>query len=382
MPARPRVLAVLLVAASAVTTGGAAAHADAGRRAPALSVTAPATAPTGGRVVVGARYSGRARGTAVLELRRDGRWVAQARARQGRRGARVRLVAPAGPIATRLTFRVRVLAGGRTRATRTVRVRVTAPPAPAPARPSAPPAPPAPPAASSAPGRPGGNIPSRPSNEAATSFVAVYAVAADQQPEPGHAEAIATTVDRVGDWFATQTAGEVRPRWVRAEGEGRPVAVEVVRLPRTAEAYAGAGLDALRDDVLAAFPRAGEQVAVVWTRTGSPEGCGVTGRAPTMVWLPELACDIAPTTTHAWPYGGTYLLGHELTHAFGAAEPCVLHQDGSGHVTDDPRDVIYGGPGQRDWRNLMLDPGRDDYYGTGRCGDIAGSALWTRPGER
>ena len=32
----------------------------------------------------------------------------------------------------------------------------------------------------------------------------------------------------------------------------------------------------------------------------------------------------------------------------------------------------------RDWDNQMLDPGHDDYYGTGTaCGDIATSPFWT-----
>jgi hypothetical protein len=44
-------------------------------------------------------------------------------------------------------------------------------------------------------------------------------------------------------------------------------------------------------------------------------------------------------------------------------------------TADDPRDILYAG--RRDFANLMLDPGRDDYYATGNsCADISTSALW------
>ena len=80
-------------------------------------------------------------------------------------------------------------------------------------------------------------------------------------------------------------------------------------------------------------------------------------------------CDIYPGTypTAGFPYvGSSYLLAHEMTHALGAAHEPAPHADGTGHVTDDRRDIIYSGPEGRDWDNLMLDPGHDDYYKTGR----------------
>jgi hypothetical protein len=95
--------------------------------------------------------------------------------------------------------------------------------------------------------------------------------------------------------------------------------------------------------------------------------------------LVEAACNIYPTTHDVWPYGATYLAAHEMTHNLGAVPACALHSDGTGHISDDPRDVLYSGSQPRDWNHLMLDPGHDDYYATGRadCTDVSSSAYWT-----
>lgn len=74
---------------------------------------------------------------------------------------------------------------------------------------------------------------------------------------------------------------------------------------------------------------------------------------------------------------------HELLHAFDVVPSCAPHYLG-GHVTEDNRDIMYSGgrAGPKDWPNLTLDPGRDDYFGTTipGCPDLADSDfLTTRP---
>ena len=59
------------------------------------------------------------------------------------------------------------------------------------------------------------------------------------------------------------------------------------------------------------------------------------------------------------------------------APGCAPNYALGSHVDDDRRDVIYSGPDDRDWANLTLDVGRDDYYMHGRdeCPDIADHPL-------
>ena len=217
--------------------------------------------------------------------------------------------------------------------------------------------------------------------EPGNSFRAVYAVASDQAPAAGKVPAIVNDIKVVNGWYATQTNNSVQPRWIRdRNGDGTPgdPTVVTVTLPHPASAYTGSGgLDVLVDDLAAtAPPAAASEKTVVWIEAGN-YACGQTGRSVSVMWEP--ACNIHPSTSDTWPYGATYLLGHEMTHNFGAVPSCAPHYDGSAHVNDDPRDVLYQGPMPRAWTDQKLDPGHDDYYATGRpeCPGIEGSPFWT-----
>jgi hypothetical protein len=109
------------------------------------------------------------------------------------------------------------------------------------------------------------------------------------------------------------------------------------------------------------------------------DACGATLPAGTISVVFMAQCDIYPSATSAWPEAGTYVVAHEMTHAFGAVDDCAPHATGDGHTGDDPRDVLYSGPDARDWSSITLDPGHDDYFGTNRtdCYDIARSPLWS-----
>jgi hypothetical protein len=213
------------------------------------------------------------------------------------------------------------------------------------------------------------------------SFQAVYALASDQASNPNLSTAIENEVNVVNAWFATQTIGGVQPRWIRTAD--RRVSVTTVRLRHTAAEY-GAAFSAhtlVSEDLVTAMPAGpppGEYA--VWIDVTSPGICGISGFNSVLVIF-MAQCNIYPGITDYWPYGGSYLLAHEMTHAFGAVSACAPHFDGGGHVNDDPRDVLYQGPLSRDWTHLMLDPGHDDYYATGRtdCPGIETSELWLEP---
>jgi hypothetical protein len=65
----------------------------------------------------------------------------------------------------------------------------------------------------------------------------------------------------------------------------------------------------------------------------------------------------------------------------GAVGSCAPHYGRNGHVTDNPRDIVYdqppGGPPPAS-DDLLLDPGHDDYFrhDRGGCPDIADHPLW------
>jgi hypothetical protein len=217
--------------------------------------------------------------------------------------------------------------------------------------------------------------------EPGNSFRAVYAVASDQAAAAGKVPAIVNDIKVVNAWFATQTNNSVQPRWIRDKnGDGTPgdPTVVTVTLPHPASAYTGSGgLDVLADDLAAtAPPAAASEKTVAWIDAGD-YACGQTGRGVSVMWEP--ACNIHPSTSDTWPFGATYLLAHEMTHNFGAVPSCAPHYDGTAHVNDNPRDVLYQGPMARVWTDQKLDPGHDDYYDTGRpdCPGIDASPFWT-----
>jgi hypothetical protein len=88
------------------------------------------------------------------------------------------------------------------------------------------------------------------------------------------------------------------------------------------------------------------------------------------IWFPMDHCSIYPSDSLEYPYGATYVISHEITHALGV----------SGHFSNSNRDVLYIGEQQRDWLNIVLDPGRVNYFRTGDLTkpDIEKSPLLTQ----
>ena len=119
----------------------------------------------------------------------------------------------------------------------------------------------------------------------------------------------------------------------------------------------------------------------------SPGGVGACGRtfladpgeAPiSLVLMP--ACDIYPEAgPQVFPGGATYLVLHELLHALGAVPACAPNYIAGGHSNDSRADMLYAGPGGRDWDNLTIDVGNNDYYGHVNlgCPDIEDSPYWS-----
>ncbi len=202
---------------------------------------------------------------------------------------------------------------------------------------------------------------------------AVYVVPSDQTPYQGQEAAIAHEIGEVQSWFDTQTGGK-HPIFVR---DGDSFSVVTVNLSGPIEEFTS--ITPILAEIRAAVPAVfGHALAIYIEGEFNPRetrSCG-WARAREVV-IPIGNCDIRPANGSAWPYAGTYLLAHELAHVLGAVPSCAPNEDGTSHVSDDNRDLLYNGPEGRDWANLMLDPGNDDYYMHGRddCFDIADSPL-------
>ena len=210
-----------------------------------------------------------------------------------------------------------------------------------------------------------------------TSFQAVLALPSDVTADPGWLPGIVHEVGVVSNWFAGQTGGR-RPRI--NESGGVPTVITVA-LPMTRAQVESSGFNAAMQTVLSAVPA--HSVPLTYLGANRPSGgaCGDTrgiGGSAIGVNLYMYQCSIFPKSTSAFPYEGTYLLAHEMTHALGAVPSCASHFKPGGHVGDDPRDVVYDGVLARDWLNITLDPGHDDYFMAGRpeCPGIDGSPLW------
>jgi hypothetical protein len=69
---------------------------------------------------------------------------------------------------------------------------------------------------------------------------------------------------------------------------------------------------------------------------------------------------------------------HELLHALGVVPTCARHDTGTGHVTDNPDDLMY--TGNHRWRPGRLDVGHDDYFRAHieGCPDLADSPYLVR----
>ena len=182
---------------------------------------------------------------------------------------------------------------------------------------------------------------------------------------------IATVISEVQWWYRTQTDGR-HPVFRRDTFD---ISVETVILSKTVselEGYSNQRLvEVIRSEgrIAAATPT----LIVLNGRHGSGETAGWASYERSAVVIPTLNLVNSPVVVDSWPWEYTYLFAHELAHLLGAVESCAPNEGRGAHVLDDRRDLLYAGPGRRDWSNLILDVGRDDYYMHGRsgCRDIS-----------
>lgn len=206
---------------------------------------------------------------------------------------------------------------------------------------------------------------------------AVYAVPADVVPVSGRLAAGAESISVVQDWFASQTGGNY-PVFNETNGV---VDVDLLILSKTTSEVEALSRNDLSTLLLAESTAVLESAAdsELFVYLEAPQGSGgVCGYSGSLVVIIMENCGTYPSSTATFPYGDTYLVAHELTHLLGAVSTCAPNYLSGGHLDGDNRDVLFMGAGDRDWNNLMLDPGHDDYYNHGRndCPDIADSPIF------
>ena len=206
-------------------------------------------------------------------------------------------------------------------------------------------------------------------------IVAVYAVPDGVAVQDPRRQGISDAIEAAQAWFRSQTGGR-HPVFAR-DGDG--IDVRTVRLGPAPpnETWVEAQTRILRE-VRSALGLRGWESPAVWLEGRiDRSACAWAGDH---VMVPIWNCGRnVPEVGASWPDGGSRLIAHELAHLLGAAPLCApnVHDDFA-HVIDDPRDIIYRGPGSPPASgDYVLDVGRDDYFGHGRddCFDISGNPL-------
>ena len=198
---------------------------------------------------------------------------------------------------------------------------------------------------------------------------------------------LSASVENWQRWFESQTLGG----GLRLDTSGGELDVSFHRLAETNAALASRGVflrDAIEQDLRAAgFDRPGKIYAAYYDGS-TTAACG--GGA----WPPTLPGSVGAVYMRA-TYGAglncyepalsrqdlqimDFAILHEVLHTMGFVPTCAPHHTRSGHVSDDPRDLMYAG--DEPWRPAVLDVGQDDYYHAHRLGclELAVSAYLER----
>jgi hypothetical protein len=174
---------------------------------------------------------------------------------------------------------------------------------------------------------------------------------------------VSADVDEVTDWWRGQDAAR-EPRFDRASFACGPQAdIFVLRLPQPAASLRSSSRgDRIAEAVYAATGRSSYEKHLVYYDgpVDNPEACGEgagrsDGAGIAIVYLG--ACTDVPSAVVA---------AHELLHAFGAladSGPPHVCPDTRGHPCDSMLDLLYPYASTTALASLVLDVGRDDYYG-------------------
>ena len=199
---------------------------------------------------------------------------------------------------------------------------------------------------------------------------------------------IATSVAAVSRWFSDRSEGP-RLRFDTCDGQ---LDIRFIRLERTEAELKAEGVY-LRDAIEAELQTRGllhpRKVEGVLYGGDAASTCGGGAWPPALmgkvaaVYLKGTFADASIPGCGSHPIGASavtpgyadIVLLHELLHTIGIVGACAAHHGASGHVSDDPDDLMYAGSAPWGWSHL--DAGRDDYWrhGDAACIDLARSVF-------
>ena len=197
---------------------------------------------------------------------------------------------------------------------------------------------------------------------------------------------IARSANAAQKWFVAQTGGTR----VRFDTYQHVPDVSFFRMSQTDRQIAASGAyvrDRIETEIRGAGFTDTHKIYAVFYDGSSTFACG--GGA----WPPDLPGSVAAlylkgaipnarpcatvpfATSEEAPGYWEFSLLHETFHTIGVVAPCAPHHVNRGHVSEDPRDLMYGG--SLPWQPSILDINHDDYYKhqASDCLDLAQSVF-------
>lgn len=221
----------------------------------------------------------------------------------------------------------------------------------------------------------------QPDDRAGPQVHAVYALPSDA--EDGNLDRygdIERSLEAIQHWLEAETGQRLR-----LDTAGGRLDVTFLRLPFTAQEGEERGAALVEDlggalrDGLGTSP--GKTYAAYYAgRSGDACGSASAEGGVAVVFVHPEGC--SPQAVGAdRETASTYeaVMAHELLHVFGAVPECAPDRlETSAHVGTSVGDLMYAGPEWSGHDEVVIDAGRDDYFGHGRsdCPDTAASGFW------
>ena len=211
----------------------------------------------------------------------------------------------------------------------------------------------------------------------------VYAVPSDA--EDGNLDRygdIERSLDAIQYWLEGETGQRLR-----LDTAGGRLDVTFLRLSFTAqegEERGDALVQDLEDAIRDRFGASPDRAHAVYYAGRSGDLCGsatAEGRVAVAFVHPEGCSPRAVGADRETASTYEAVMVHQLLHVFGAVPECASDRlETSAHVGTSAEDVMYAGPEWSGHDEVVIDAGRDDYFGHGRpdCLDTAASGFWER----